>query len=41
VNCHDEAMGFWALYYVQSEKMIKKEKECYEEEETDSTSSNK
>ena len=41
VNCHDEAMGLWALYYVQSEKMIKKEKECNKEEDNNSTISNK
>jgi len=28
VSCHDEAMGLWAWHYVQSKKMIKKEKMC-------------
>ena len=40
VNCHNKAMGLWALYYAQSEKMIKKEKECNEEEDNNSTISN-
>jgi len=41
VNCHNKAMGLWALFYVRSEKMIKKEKECNEENDNNSTISNK
>jgi len=41
VNCHDKAMGLWEFYYIQSEKMIKKEKECNKEEDNNSTISNK
>jgi len=39
VNSHDEAMGLWALNYVRTEKMVKKETEN-DEQEQDGNSSN-
>jgi len=39
VNSHNEAMGLWALNYVRTEKIMKKETESYEQEQ-DGNSSN-
>ena len=39
VNSHNEAMGLWALNYVRTEKMMKKETES-DEEKQDGNSSN-